>query len=77
MGKTYIDERGYPRYNDNNKLVHIAVMEKLIGRSLRNNEIVHHINGDKTDFRRRNLQLLTKKDHYKVHVVDKKRKKKD
>ncbi len=73
MGKIYTDKKGYPRYSDNNELVHISVMEKKIGRRLKDDEIVHHINEDKTDFRRRNLQLLNRKDHFKVHVVDKKK----
>ncbi len=68
----YIDKRGYPRFRDNNKLVHRVVMEKIIGRPLREDERVHHIDGDKTNFRRRNLQLVSKKDHFKIHVVDKK-----
>ena len=68
----YIDKRGYPRFRDNNKLVHRVVMEKIIGRPLRDDEVVHHINGDKTNFSRRNLQLVNKKDHFKIHVTDKK-----
>ena len=68
----YIDKEGYPRFKDNNKLVHRVVMEKILRRPLREDERVHHVDGDKTNFRRRNLQLVNKKDHFKIHVVDKK-----
>ena len=67
----YKDSRGYARFRSNKKLVHRVVMEKIIGRPLREDERVHHIDGDKMNFRRRNLQLVSKKDHFKIHVVDK------
>ncbi len=68
----YTDKEGYPRFKDNNKLVHRVVMEKILRRPLREDERVHHVDGDRTNFRRRNLQLVNKKDHFKIHVVDKK-----
>lgn len=47
---------------------HRVVMENTLGRPLRENEDVHHINEDKTDNRPENLQVLSKSEHTKKHV---------
>ncbi len=67
--ETYPDKHGYLRYRDSNYLVHRRVMERKLGRRLGRGEIVHHINGNRLDNRPENLQLLTAKEHYKIHVV--------
>ena len=43
------------------------VMEKHLGRYLKPEEIVHHINHIKTDDRLKNLQLTTQSEHIKIH----------
>lgn len=49
---------------------HRMVMETHIGRPLRRDEVVHHINGVKTDNRPVNLELTTQVEHMRSHAVD-------
>ena len=56
------------RPNDNWVREHIIVMENFLGRRLEKNEVVHHIDGDKTNNNINNLDLCTINEHNNCHA---------
>lgn len=71
--KGYDIHQGYKRCTTGKncgRLEHVVLMELHIGRPLRKNEVVHHINGNRQDNRIENLQLLTRVEHSRMHAIE-------
>lgn len=78
-GGRYIDHHGYVMVSvrsgrnsgsgwENYRKEHVVVMEEHLGRPLKRNEVVHHIDGDKTNNSLENLWLTTRSGHRRAHL---------
>lgn len=56
---------------------HRLVAEEIIGRYLKEDEHVHHINRDKLDNRKENLMVMTNSEHMRLHMKERMNKKKE
>jgi len=66
-------KRGYKYFKNSGLSVARYVAGRKIGRPLKKTERVHHINRDKTDNRRCNLDVYkNQREHTKTHRKDKK-----
>jgi hypothetical protein len=59
---------GHPKATNNRICEHIIIMEKHLGRYLKNGEVVHHLNCIRNDNRIENLIILNKKIHDSYHT---------
>ncbi|KKN21363.1 hypothetical protein LCGC14_0926140 [marine sediment metagenome] len=76
-GGKYIDEMGYVQVRigpGRYRREHRIVMEKKLGRPLKRTELCHHINGDKTDNREKNLELMSRSRHNRHHELPRRKK---
>lgn len=74
--KPYVTKEGYiqvykpnsPMARDNGYVAkHRLIASKMLRRPLSSDEIVHHIDGNKQNNRRNNLQVMTPSEHWRVH----------
>ena len=61
------DKKGHPRSRRTGRLVHRIVAENKVGRPLRKHEVVHHKDGDKSNFRKKNLRVTSRSHHSTIH----------
>ncbi len=71
LGYPYFTDRTHPLASKNGKVyVHRHVASLSIGRWVRRDEHVHHKNGDRTDYRPDNLEILTPRAHHRRHAAE-------
>jgi len=46
---------------------HVLIAEQMLGRKIERGEIIHHINGNKSDNRPENLHICSRKEHMTIH----------
>lgn len=69
-GYVLIYAPNHPKATANNTVYeHQLVMEQHIGRYLKKGEVVHHIDGNRSNNDISNLLLLTNSDHAKLHAI--------
>lgn len=57
----------YTRGQHKGRAVHVVAMEQRIGRRLNLDEVVHHIDGDRSNNDANNLALMTRSAHTRLH----------
>ncbi len=57
-------------HRDGYVMLHTVLMERSIGRYLTEDEVVHHINHDRSDNRIENLRLMSKHEHCSMHMKE-------
>lgn len=50
--------------------LHVVIAEKHIGRRIRSNEVVHHVDEDKQNNSVSNLQVMTRSEHARIHALE-------
>lgn len=66
-GYIWIRKSNHPKNNGGRIKRARWVMEKYLGRYLKKDENIHHMNGIKTDDNINNLMLVSRSEHMKIH----------
>lgn len=68
-----LNAAGYIVMSRNGKthLEHRLIMEEIVGHPLRNDEVVHHVNGIRDDNRPENLRIMNRREHALCHTAKK------
>ena len=74
--KVYVPEHPFSTA-DGYVMKHVLVMERHLGRYLKDNEVVHHINHVRDDNRLENLKLMDIKDHMSMHMRERHEKRRE
>lgn len=64
----YIDKDGYVILKKENEREHRHIAKKILGRELKHNEVVHHINGRRADNKIENLCVMDRHQHELIHT---------
>lgn len=72
MDNKYIDKKGYPRWKNTRILVHRTVAANLVGGRIFPGMVVHHIDGNKRNFRKSNLWIMSRSAHASLHFRNRK-----
>ncbi len=71
----------YPEHPYSNQdgyiMEHRYIMEQHIGRYIKDDEVVHHKNKNRSDNRLENLELMTFKEHAKLHMEERHRQRRE
>ena len=71
LGYVYSTGVDHPNASSNGKIYeHVYVMSSFIGRALRKDECVHHIDRDRANNSLSNLKLMTIKEHAILHALE-------
>lgn len=73
-GGSYLDKNGYRLIMVDGKyeFEHRVVAAKFLGRPLKSEEIIHHVNHDRLDNRVENLSIVTRSEHMLIHWSERK-----